>query len=139
MGFKSYLAGIITAGVLYGGYKAVRPSVERSIKENSKLVNATVLEESRVNNDYALKLQTDDGKIMALTLKRTNCDSDDGVEPAALDLLIEKGTRISFPQGRNYTDYGFFLKYCDHESSFDENARTATRIPSRIKILEEKK
>lgn len=80
---------------------------ERPLKESERPVVGTVLEKS-YKNTYTLKVQTDDGKIIGVSVidgdylgKNSSKRSNVGTlaKEKSLDAIIEKGTRISFPAG----------------------------------------
>jgi hypothetical protein len=88
--------------------------------------NETVKLESK----YTLKIQTQDGRTLGVSIF-------DGpyTKKEALDILIDKGSWISFPRGDMYESTGKYnYDYVEGETFYDDNTRFGNKRADRIEI-----
>ena len=94
----------------------------------------------RLDSKYTLKVETDDGKIIGVSV--IDSKPYGTVTKESLDALIGKGTRISFPRGNMQTRNFFSVpasrvpNYDRLETSFGEDTRVGTKRAHRIKVLD---
>ena len=154
--------GLAAISAVYGIVKLVQADYARNqamLDTSNTPITATVLAEQYANrlvavekwdglvsysnptttldSKYTLKLQTDDGRIIGLTIK----DFRD-VTKESLDILIqgaeevglEKATRIQFPQGNLKGHKGYIERFFG-ETDFKTKSHSGTKYAHRIKIL----
>lgn len=115
---------------------------EQRFEESNKPIIATVLDESyqntlspvpnwngamsysnetvKLESKYTLKVETNDGRILGVSVidGKTNHDGGRAVKKESLDAIIEPGTRISFPAGN--LRHGNWLSGSGHNTYLDE-------------------
>jgi len=90
-----------------------------------KISNETI----KLQSNYTLKVRTVEGKILGISI----IDSPN-TKKESLDILIDKGSKISFPQGNWYEAVnGKHYKF-DNETYFHENTRFGNKRANRIRI-----
>lgn len=90
-----------------------------------------VLDES-LEKGYSIRLRTDDGKEIGVSVldgSKTNKES--------LDVLVNIGSKISFPTGNIQEDSGTFSGYSEikEETWFSGNTQCGNKRADRIKVL----
>jgi len=108
----------------------LKPVSERHI---SGLVSQAYSNETvRVDSRYVLKLKTDDGKTLGVSIR----DSP-RIDKEALDAIVDVGTRISFPKG----NFSYFKRRrfgaIPEETYFYNDTRFGNKRASRITVLDE--
>jgi hypothetical protein len=157
------ISGVVALGIVAGAYLGISPidrKYERLFEEGKRPIVGTVLEEGyqntlspvpnwnglvsysnetvKLESKYTLKIQTDDGRIIGVSV----IDGDDRygipVKKEALDAIIEEGTRISFPSG-NMRHGNFFVGLANrdypNETYFTPETQAGNKRADRIRIL----
>ena len=160
------IGGLVVLGITAGAYFGISPidrKYERLFEEGKRPIVGTVLKESHQNtlssvpswdglmsysnetvkleSKYTLKVQTDDGKILGVSV----IDGDDKygtpVKKESLDVIIEKGMRVSFPSG-NMRHGNWFVgsahRDYPNESYFTPETQAGNKRADRIKVLSKK-
>ena len=117
-----------------------RSAIEREqkriklIEDDKKLgyIIWTVIDESSLSG-YCLGIKTDSGRTIGLHV----IDSEDKKATAlSLDMITEKGSRISFPAGNLKSADSLPAQYYAEETCFEEGVQTGTKMADRIRVLE---
>src|SRR3989344_2032810 len=128
IGASIALFGLVTYGII----EVATSNLRKQLAETKTIVG-TVLEEVRHKNRYALRLQTNDGRILGVAI------TDGSTKTAiSLDALIENGTKISFPD--NNVERGSLLGglVCiKEETNFTAETKFGQKRADRITILKE--
>lgn len=157
----------IAVGAYFAGSSMLEEDrkYERLFEEGKRPIVGTVLEESyqntlspvpekhisglvsqaysnetvKLESKYTLKIQTDDGRILGVSIIDGD-DSWDGtpVKKESIDAIINKGTRISFPAGN--MRHGNWLEGSTHreypnETHFTPETQAGNKRADRIKVL----
>jgi hypothetical protein len=85
----------------------------------------------RLGSIYTLKIRTDDGKILGVSI------IDGGtVKKESLDAIIDEGTRISFPAGNwKSPSWSKYERIVEGETYFTPDTRAGTKRADRIKVF----
>lgn len=155
------IAGAVALAIGVGSYFGITSRnahlAEDGVKHNEPIVG-TVLAESyqnslvpnpewdgllsksietvKLDSKYTLRVKTDEGKVIGVSIL------DSGLYGTAtkesLDILIEDGTKISFPRG-NMRAKNFFVglkhNYDDRETYFRDDTQMGTKPANRVKVL----
>jgi len=85
----------------------------------------------KLDSTYTLEVKTDSGKLIGLSIINGG-----GVKKESLEILIHKGTRISFPRGRISAPAPSYLREeFRGETTFGINTQVGTKRADRIEIL----
>jgi len=91
----------------------------------------------KLESQYTLRLRTDDGKVLGVSV--IDSEPCGAVTKESLEILIEEGTRISFPRGNMRIPY-FFVdasrNYDREETPFQDDTQVGTKKADRITILD---
>lgn len=94
------------------------------------------IETVKLDSKYTLKVKTDDGKIIGVSIIDNKPYGTATKE--SLDALIREGTRISFPRG-NMRANNFFMdsthNYDERETCFQDDTQMVTKPAYRVKVL----
>jgi len=164
MGLKSkVIGGLVSLGIVAGAYlgiSSVDRKYERLFEEGKRPIVGTVLEESyqntlspvpnwngfvsysnetvKLESKYTLKIQTDDCKIIGVSVIDGDGRYGTPVKKESIDAIIEKGTRISFPAGNmrhgNWFDGASHRDY-PNETHFTPETQAGNKRADRIKVL----
>ena len=122
----------------------------RQYSEDLEPIVGTIIEESHNSNGvYSIKVKSDDNKIYAVTVLGKTSEPAyyrNDITAESLDLLIENGSRVSFPKGNSYVfekgESGIFPRdpniYKNGESCFYFDTRAGSKFANRITILDNK-
>ncbi|MFH1452296.1 MAG: hypothetical protein ABIF88_03930 [archaeon] len=149
----------ITAGVAYWGISPASNRYEKLFEEGKRPIVGTVLEEVyqntlspvpsrngfvsysnetvKLESKYTLKIQTDDGRILGVSVIDVDGKDDDiPIKKESLDVIIEKGSKISFPAG-NMRDRYYFSEHkkYSNETYFTPETRAGNKRADRITVL----
>lgn len=150
------IGGLIASGITGGALRIlyIDKQFKKFFEYSEKPIVGTVLEESYQNtllpvpnwneivscSSYTLKIQTDDSRIIGVSV----IDGDDlegrPVKKESLDAIIEKGTRISFPCGNvrhGYLLHGTAHRYYSNETFFTPETQAGNKRADRIKVMSE--
>jgi|SRR3989338_6414040 len=158
------IGGLVVLGIASGAYLGISPvdrKYEKLFEEGKRPIVGIVLEESyqntlspvpkwdglvsysnetvKLESRYTLKIQTDDGRIIGVSVIDGD-DSWDGtpVKKESIDAIIEKGTKISFPAGN--MRHGNWFAGAGHrdypnETYFTPETQAGNKRADRIKVL----
>ncbi len=154
-----FIFGILLYILSYGSTQRQRQENEILYRESQKPIKGTVLEESYENNlssvpekridgllsqsysnetvrldsKYTLKIETNDRTLGISVIDGGN------ITKESLDVLIEKGSKISFPAGNIYgIDDGPPMRpiVYQEETWIKQESQTGTKRADRIKVLD---
>jgi len=98
--------------------------------ESERRIVGTVLDSTYTNNTYSLRLLTEDGKILGLSVIDGS-----SVKKEALEKIVTEGSVVSFPVG-NYIGWKLFWGQIDrNETYFNENTEIGTKRADRLEII----
>jgi hypothetical protein len=128
----------IVATVLAEEYQnTLSPNPEKHI--NGLVSEAYSNETVKLDSKYTLKVETDDGRILGVSVIDSMGTINEGaVKKESLDILIKTGSRISFPSGNwnndNFTSRDRIVR-SPSETDFTENTQYGTKRADRITVL----
>ena len=165
MGLKNkVIAGAIALAIGVGGYlgiSSINEYLRTEFAKRSQPIVGTVLEERyqntltpnpernglvsysnetvKLESKYTLKIQTDDGRILGVSvIDSRGTRSDGAVQKESLDALVDVGSRISFPAGNwksdNWIGDERVVRY-PSETNFTPETQYGTKRADRIRIL----
>lgn len=139
LGFGAALASVyVVIGLQFN------PNAPGNFRESQKPITATVLSQAyqsahqNKNSKYTLKLRTDDGRIIGLSIVDAHAPS---VSKESLDAIIDDGSRISFPMG-NYRSADFTTlsngggsRHFTEETYFTPETQAGNKRADRVTVL----
>ncbi|MBW2972088.1 hypothetical protein KY359_03555 [Candidatus Woesearchaeota archaeon] len=133
------LIAAVVAGLGYMTYLAVQEKRERNRQLKSEYdackgqIEGTVTsEEYNEENQYFLKVHADDGRDIALSVV-----AKDNSDIKTLDMLIDVGTRVSFPKGNVYKVGGLLQPFgrSDETSFLNDKVNRGMKHAHNIQVL----
>jgi len=113
---------------------------EGLFEESNKPIVGTVLTETRGDGVYSLKIKTDKGKILGVSILDGIDDGSGGypIRKEALDEIVDVGMRICFPKGnmRHGNLYvGAAYRTYQNETNFTLETHAGNKRADRITVL----